>query len=217
MLQINQSSSPHGDEVILTEGNSTNPTKALLLLHGRGASAANILHLTSELSLPEDCIVLAPQAVECVWYPERFIVPKAENQPHLHSALDRIHSIVLFLETAYKIQPSQITIAGFSQGACLVAEYLKQHPTQFKAAAIFSGGLIGSDAEVRSISTGDLKGTPIYIGCDEADSHIPKERVTTTAHILTTMGANVDMHLYNGLGHTIHPEGISALQHFLNL
>jgi predicted esterase len=217
MLHINQSSVPHGDEPVVVTGNTIAPTKALLLLHGRGASAESIMHLTHELSLSDDCIVLAPQAAAHVWYPERFTVDTTLNQPHLDSALDRICTIVSFLETEYNIKPNQIVLAGFSQGACLAAEYLKQYPTTYKGAAIFSGGLIGNESESTTLGTGTLHGTPVYIGCDDKDFHIPKERVTTTAQILTTMGATVNLQLYKGLGHTIHTEGLSALQNFIDL
>lgn len=215
-MQIPHSTLPHGTEPVVLAGNITNPTRALLLMHGRGASAENIMQLTSELAIPNEYIVLAPQAANHTWYPERFTVSTPENQPDLDSALNRIQTMLSFLETTFGIHSNQIIIAGFSQGACLTAEYLKRYPAVYKGVAVFSGGLIGSDIEVGTASTGDLKQTPIYIGCDVEDFHIPKERVVVTAETLTKMEANVDLQLYEGLGHTIHTKGLAALQHFIN-
>jgi len=211
-MNIPSSTLPHGDEYIAIAGNTSNPEKALVLLHGRGASADSIMHLTDQLTLPDNYLVLVPQAAEHVWYPERFIVPQSDNQPYLDSALDRINSIIGFLKTEHNVSPENITLAGFSQGACLVSEYLKRYPKKYQGVAIFSGGLIGSNDEVRANSVGNLSQTPIYIGCDVEDFHIPKERVVATAEFLTAMGATVDLQLYQGLGHTIHPEGLATLQ-----
>lgn len=193
---------------MLVHGNTTNPTKALILLHGRGASAQDILSLTDHLNLQGDTIVLAPEANNNTWYPERFIVPQQANQPDLDSALARIHTLVTHLETVFKISTEHIALAGFSQGACLTAEYLKRHPKRYLAAAIYSGGLIGTDTEVQEQIEGSLAGTPIYIGCDEEDFHIPAARVRTTATYFTEHNAEVTLRLYTGLGHTIHPEGL---------
>lgn len=216
-MDIPHSLLPHGNEYVAVTGNTSNPQKALILLHGRGSSADNVMHLIDELSITNDYIVLAPQATEHQWYPERFTVPQSDNQPHLDSALDRIHSIVHFLETTYSIKTENVVLAGFSQGACLISEYLKQHPTKYKGAAVLSGGLIGTDTEVAQPGQPGLNQTPMYIGCDVADFHIPKERIVVTAETFTKMAANVDLQLFEGLGHTIHPKGLSALQHFINL
>ncbi len=214
-MNIPHSSLPHGDQNVAITGNTSDPKKAIVLIHGRGASADSIMQLADELSIPDDYIVLAPQAAEHVWYPERFIVPQADNQPSLDSALNRIHSIINFLETEYSIQTENIVLSGFSQGACLVSEYLKQHPDKYQGAAIFSGGLIGGDIEIIGGDLGDLQQTPIYIGCDVTDFHIPKERVVATKEVLTAMGATIDLQLYQGLGHTIHKDGLEALQDFI--
>ena len=207
-----QSSGPHADGPILISGNTDNPTKALILLHGRGASAASILTLADELSLPSTYVVIAPQANDHSWYPQRFTVPTAHNQPYLDSALDKIAAILDSLKAHYSIDATQVVLAGFSQGACLVSTFITQHPRRYQGVAIFSGGLIGDDTEVSNELPGDLSHTPVYIGCDVADFHIPQNRVERTAEVLGAMHANVQLKLYEGLGHTIHPEGIAALQ-----
>lgn len=210
-MEIPKSSGPHGQSEIVVAGNTDNPSRALILLHGRGASAENIIQLTDQLTLSDDYIIIAPQAVDHSWYPQRFIVPTEDNQPYLDSALERIYTIISELNGQFNINTSSITLAGFSQGACLVAEYLKRYPARYQGAAIYSGGLIGSDDEASAAYAGESEQTPIYLGCDEADFHIPKERVERSAEIFIDHDASVTCRLYKNLGHTIHPEGIAFL------
>lgn len=214
-MLFQNSTLPHGHESVVVTGNTKNPSRALILLHGRGASADNIMNLTDQLTLTNEYVVIAPQASEYTWYPNRFIVPQAENQPHLDSALARIKAIISYLADTHNIQTSAIVLVGFSQGACLAAEYIKRHPTRYQGVAVFSGGLIGTDDEVHEPVAGDLLLTPIYLGCDKEDFHIPKERVEQSAEIFTAMNAKTDLQLYENLGHGIHPEGIEALQKFI--
>lgn len=215
IMNIPHSSLPHGNEPVAFSGNTTDPTKALVLLHGRGASAESILQLTNHLTHLDEYVVIAPEASAHTWYPNRFIVPKEENQPHLDAALDRITAIISYLADTYNIHRSEIVLAGFSQGACLAAEYVKRHPARYRGIAVFSGGLIGTDGEVHESVSGDLLLTPIYLGCDKDDFHIPKVRVEQSAEIFTAMNARTDLKIYENLGHAIHPEGIEALQKFI--
>lgn len=215
-MQIPHSAPPHGDESVLTVGNTTSPTKALILLHGRGATAHDIMCITARFAIPEDVLVLAPQAAHNSWYPERFIMSQSANQPNLNSALERITTLVSFLATEFKIPTHNIALAGFSQGACLVAEYVKRHPMRYLGVAIFSGGLIGDELEVLNSVGGSMDGTPTYLGCDEEDFHIPAERVRATATYFAEHSAEVTLRLYSGIGHTIHGEGLEFLQGTLN-
>lgn len=197
-------------------GNTKNPISALMLVHGRGTSAESIISLTKKLTLPGGYIVVAPQANENIWYPERFIVPITQNQPHLDSALNQLSVVLKYLKETHGIRIGQVILAGFSQGACVVAEFIKRNPGHYKGVAIFSGGLIGDDGEVLQKIDGDLMQTSIYLGCDLEDFHIPKNRFEQSAEIFTKMNAQVELKLYSDLGHTIHKEGIMALQKFIS-
>lgn len=211
-MKIPHSRAPHGEERVISDGNTADPTSALILLHGRGGSATDIMGIVPPLDPPTNLLVLAPQGAECTWYPERFVVPQQSNQPYLDDAIDRVETLISFLEQQYHLGTDRIALAGFSQGACVVAEYLKRHPRKYLAAAIWSGGLIGTDSEVRADVPGSLADTPIYLGCDEADFHIPLERVKQTAEYLTQHDGAVSLHVYRDLGHRIHPEGLTFLQ-----
>jgi phospholipase/carboxylesterase len=214
-MDIPNSALPHGNESLVVDGNTKDPSKALILIHGRGASAESILQLTNQLTLSDEYVVLAPQANQHTWYPERFIASTGENQPHLDSALERISTILMYLKDTFGIESSELVLAGFSQGACLAAEFVKRNPVRYGGIAVFSGGLIGDNNQVQQSVSGDLAQTAIYLGCDVEDFHIPKERVVQTADIFNSMNAEVTMKLYEGLGHSIHSEGIEALQEFI--
>lgn len=201
--------------------NSNSPKRALILMHGRGATADNIMTITDMINIPEDLIALAPQSQEPFWYPYVFTEPKDKNEPYLSYTLNLISEIILYLKNNFNIQKENIILLGFSQGACLVSEYLKENSYRYRGAIIASGGLIGSDDEISpAIGMSDtedfLNQTPIYIGCDTRDPYIQKQRVEKTSEILSTLGGNVDFKLYENLGHTIHPDALDFLNKLIN-
>jgi len=208
---------PHKNARVLANGNTKDPKQAVLLFHGRGSSGENIMRAVHHVRLPEDAIALAPTAHGNTWYPERFLVERTRNEPHLSSALEVVRDLLAFCADGYHIPSSRITLAGFSQGACLISDFAANFTRAFKGLCIWSGGLIGSDKDIRASTwRGALKKTPVYIGCDEQDSHIPAERVKETARILALHGANVSLKLYKGLGHAVDEEGYQFLDSILN-
>jgi phospholipase/carboxylesterase len=182
---------------------------AVVLLHGRGASAQDILTLAPELR-GDGVAFLAPQAVNGAWYPQRFIVPNVQNEPWLSAALKTVGETV----ASSGLPLERVIIAGFSQGACLALEYAARVGGRFGGVIAFSGGLIGSDAEVGVLAK-PLEQTPIFIGCDEQDFHIPLERVQQSAEILSSLGAEVDLKIYRGLGHSINADELEAAREII--
>lgn len=173
---------------------------ALILLHGRGATAQDILSLAGELYHP-DLAYLAPQAAGHTWYPHSFLMPLAQNEPYLSSALQRIGEVVAQVEAA-GIPAERIILGGFSQGACLSSEFVARNARRYGGLLVFSGGLIGPPGTPRTYA-GTLAETPIFLGCSDVDFHIPKERVTESADVFRRLGAQVTAKLYPNLGHTI--------------
>lgn len=173
---------------------------ALILLHGRGATAQDILSLVGELYHP-DVAYLAPQAAGNTWYPNSFLMPLTQNEPYLSSALQRIGEVVAQVEAA-GIPAERIILGGFSQGACLSSEFVARNARRYGGLLVFSGGLIGPPGTPRAYA-GTLADTPIFLGCSDVDFHIPKERVTESAEVFRRMGAQVTAKLYPNLGHTI--------------
>ncbi len=200
----------HNGQPVLTAGAPLPEAQAaLILLHGRGATAQSILPLGHELGLP-DLAYLAPQAAMNAWYPQRFIVPRAANEPYLSSALAVLEGLVAHL-AEQGIPDHKVAIAGFSQGACLALEYVARHPRTYGAAAAFSGGLIGADDELVGYE-GALDGMPIFLGCSDVDFHIPLERVQASTTTLRSLGAEVTERIYPGMGHTVNQDELDHLR-----
>lgn len=174
--------------------------KAIIFIHGRGASAADILSLSDHLGLT-DAALFAPQASHNSWYPYSFMAPVKENQPALDSALELIKNLVKEIEAA-GIPQEQIYFLGFSQGACLTLEYLGRNAGKYGGAVAFTGGLIGKEINMQNYK-GDFKKTPVLITTGDPDPHVPVSRVEVTEGILQKMGAAVTVKIYPGRAHTI--------------
>ncbi len=197
---------PHENQPVYFAGKKLEEaTSAMILIHGRGANAEDILSLSAHLTHP-GLAYLAPQAEDYTWYPNRFIFPVEKNEPYLSSALGVIDKIVKHIEEN-KISSEKIFIGGFSQGACLASEYVIRNPKKYGGLFVFSGGYIGALNQERE-PNGDLKNTPVFIGCSDIDPHIPLQRVQETTKLLQAMNAEVTERIYPNMGHTINDEEI---------
>ncbi len=197
---------PHQGLPVLTAGDPLASARAaMILVHGRGATAADILMLAEELAQP-GFAYLAPEAANDAWYPNSFLAPLASNEPGLSSGLALIASL---LEQANKagIATERVVIAGFSQGACLSLEFVARHARRYGGVIALSGGLIGPDGTPRDYA-GSLDDTPIFLGCSEIDPHIPRERVLHSAEVLRALGGRVTAKLYPSMGHTINRDEV---------
>jgi phospholipase/carboxylesterase len=179
---------------------------AVILLHGRGASAEDILGLAGEFAI-ENLAYLAPQAPGHTWYPYSFLAPIAQNEPWLTHSLAAVKVAVDDAERA-GIPRHRIALAGFSQGACLATEFVARNASRFGGLVAFTGGLIGPPGTEFHYS-GSLAGTPAFLGAGDPDPHVPWHRVEESAAVLTSLGASVTLKRYPGLPHTIHPGEIA--------
>jgi len=182
---------------------------AMIMVHGRGATAESILGLSGELARP-GFAYLAPQAAGSVWYPNPFLAPIASNEPWLSSALAAVAG-VLAQVTGAGIPPECTILLGFSQGACLALEFAARNARRYGGVIGLSGGLIGPDGTPRDYA-GSLAGTPVFLGCSDVDPHIPKERVHHSGEVLRRLGGAVTTRLYPNMGHTINQNEIEAVQ-----
>lgn len=182
-----------------------NAEKALIMLHGRGGSAQDILSLSQHLNVA-DFALLAPKATNHTWYPYSFIAPVDQNEPYLSSALNNVEQTVQ--QALYSgIKAENMYFFGFSQGACLTLEFLARNGQRYGGAVAIIGGVIGKEID-RSNYKGDFAKTPIFIGTSNPDMHVPLERVHASASILTEMNADVTVKVYDNFGHSINQEEI---------
>jgi phospholipase/carboxylesterase len=185
---------------------------AVIMIHGRGSSPQDILTITSHFAA-SDLTYLAPAAEGGVWYPQRFLVPRAANEPFLSEALGTVEQTLAYLVSA-GIPQSKTVLLGFSQGACLALEFAARHPGRYGGVVGLSGGLIGADDELTGY-TGDMVGTPVFLGCSDVDFHIPVERVHHTAQVFEDLGATVTKRIYPNFGHTINMDEIEHVRAIL--
>ncbi len=186
---------------------------AMIMVHGRGAAPVNILEVANLLPV-DDFALLAPAAAANTWYPYSFMAPTVDNEPGLSTGLGVIKQIVDEAVEA-GIPTENIYLLGFSQGACLSAEFLARNAKRYGGAFLYSGGLIGPKID-RSPYQGDFQGTPILLGCSDIDAHVPLHRVQDSTQVLRDMGAEVDERIYPNAPHTIFKDEIEATIEVLN-
>ncbi len=218
---MSQRISPHRNQPVRKGGAPLEEAQAaVLLLHGRGATAEGILGLAGEFGQP-DVAYLAPQAAGRTWYPRSFLAPLEANEPHLSSALQTVAHVLASFEEG-GIPPEQTVLAGFSQGACLAAEFAARHARRYGGVVAFSGGLIGSGEQAGAppedktfTYDGSLEETPVFLGCSDRDPHIPLRRVEQSADVFERLGARVTKRIYEGMGHTVNRDEIAAARGLL--
>ena len=182
----------------------------MIMIHGRNAAPANILDLAPVLDRP-DFLFVAPAAAGGTWYPFSFMEAREKNEPGISSGLFVIEFLVNQL-IASGFPSQRIMLLGFSQGACLTAEFSIRHPRRYGGIMVLSGGLIGPPGTTWDDVTTSLDGTPVFLGCSDVDPHIPAERVLESEAVFRRLGASVTRKLYPGMGHTVIPDEISHVQ-----
>jgi len=204
---------PHADQPILQHGPEVAEARLVIIaVHGRGASARDILALAAQVA-PTDVACLAPQAAGSSWYPYSFLAPIERNEPALSSALGRIGSLLEEVASD-RVPPERVVLLGFSQGGCLSLEFAARHPRRYAAAVALSAGLIGPPGTSREYP-GSFEGTPVLLGCSDVDEHIPVERVRESADVFRRMGASVDERIYPDMGHAVNQDEIEAVNGLL--
>ena len=198
---------PHAGQPVLHEGAPLETAHAaMLLVHGRGASAADIMTVGRELMHP-DFAYFAPQAAGNAWYPNPFTAPIESNEPYLSSAIAVLEELVE--KITKRVPHERLVLLGFSQGACLTLEFAARHARRYGGVVGFSGGLIGPDGTSRDYP-GTFERTPVFIGCSDVDPHIRKDRVEEAGKVLGRMGARVRVKLYPNMPHTVNADELHA-------
>ncbi|HSS92422.1 MAG TPA: dienelactone hydrolase family protein [Candidatus Dormibacteraeota bacterium] len=200
---------PHQGQPVLQAGEPLERARAAMILaHGRGAGAADIMTVAEEVMVP-GVAYLAPQAAGSAWYPNPFTAPLDANEPYLSSAFEVLALLVTRVEESVPL--SRVVLLGFSQGACLTLEFAARNSRRYGGVIGLSGGLIGPEETPRDYP-GDFQRTPVFLGCSDVDPYIPKERVIETGQVLQRMGADATVRLYPGMAHTVIEDEIEEVR-----
>lgn len=212
-MTIAEGSDPHRNSSVRQAGAPLDRAKgAVVMMHGRGADANDMLSFAEVLAFP-DFAYLAPQAAGRSWYPYSFLAPIVRNEPFLTSALTMLDRLLdRIASDGFPVD--HIVLLGFSQGACLTLEYAARHARHYGGVVGLTGGLIGPEGTRRDYR-GDFSGAPIFLGCSDIDPHIPLDRVRETNRILGALGAAVTERIYPGMGHTINDDEIAHIRAML--
>ncbi len=196
----------HTKKIIEKGASPEEADKVVLMLHGRGAPAEDIISLHSYLQAGK-ARFMAPEAAGFTWYPYSFMAPRKSNEPWLSDALKLLSSIEKdILDQGFTSE--QIYIVGFSQGACLATEFAAQNAKKYGGIAAFTGGLIGEKID-RNLYNGNFENTPVFLGNSDSDPHIPVSRSEETREVYNEMGANVTLKIYANMPHTIIEEELN--------
>ncbi|WP_128545383.1 alpha/beta hydrolase [Larkinella soli] len=187
--------------------------KVMVMVHGRGGSAQDILSLSQYIEDDEFAFV-APQAAQNTWYPHSFLRPVEENEPNLSSALQVLTMLRARLQSDYNFKPPQIYWLGFSQGACLALEFVARNAMPYGGIFGLSGGLIGPPGTPR-LYEGEFEETPVFLGCSDIDPHIPKERVIESEGVFRALGAEVTMKLYPNFPHSVNEDELKIVNQLI--
>lgn len=207
--------SPHQGQPVRVAGESLERARAaMLMVHGRGARAEDILLLADQFAQP-GFAYLAPQAAGNTWYPNRFLAPLEENEPWLSSALELVGDVLKQI-TAAGIPHEHTILLGFSQGACLTLEFAARNARRYGGVVGLSGALVGPDNTPRQY-VGSLAGTPVFLGCSDVDFHVPKERVDQTAEVMRKLGGDVTERLYPSMDHIVNQDEIDFVRGIMRI
>ena len=205
---------PHAGQRVVEAGAPLGQAKVVVIMvHGRNAAPENILDLVPRLARAQ-VTYLAPAAAGRTWYPHSFLAELASNEPGLSSGLGVLASLVTRVEAA-GIPQARVVLLGFSQGACLTAEFAVRHASRYGGVAVYSGGVVGPPGTAWHES-GRFDGTPMFFGCSDRDSHVPEARVTESADLCARMGAAVTTRIYPGMGHLVNDDEIAWTQGLLD-
>lgn len=206
-------SDPHAHQQILKEGAPLEEAHVgAALFHGRGSNARDMLDLARRFSV-EGVALIAPNAAGRTWYPFTFLDPIEKNEPKLTFALGSVERAMEVLD-GEDIPPERSMLLGFSQGGCLALEYAARNPRRYGAVVGLSAGLIGPPGTTWE-PDGSLEGTPVFLGCSDVDTHIPKARVEESAAAFEKMGGQVDLRFYEGMLHTINQEEMDVVRQMI--
>ena len=199
----------------------------LVLVHGRGAGARDIIGLGEALALPELAFI-APEAAGLSWWPTSFLAPEVQMAPYVDAGLGQVGAAVKTLEDG-GLPRARIGVLGFSQGACLALEYLARHGEGLGFGIVLSGGLVGKGDtgaadpalyghadKVLDYAT-DISASSVYMSCHEQDPHIPLKRFADSAKVVEALGATVTARPKPGPGHGIDEADVAAIRKMLNV
>lgn len=196
----------------------TESADAVFVLHGRGANEDDLLPVAERLPGERHIISFrAPDRLQggYTWYDLDLSAGGLEqSQPDsegFRRSLDLVADSVDAAITEYDLDPDNLGLLGFSQGAITSLSLLLEQPSSFAWAAAHHGYLAASHAD---LSPDGIEGKPVFVGAGESDQIIPASRSEAAADGMREAGADVTFEVFSG-GHGIGQPELSAVSAFV--
>ena len=206
---------PHADQPVVTAGAPSMAAEvAVVLVHGRGATADGVVNL-AESFYRHGVAFFAPQASRSRWFPYDARGELERNEPHLSSAVRAVERALAEVE-ASGIPAEKTVLFGFSQGTAVVTELLCRRPRRLGGVVVLSGGFVGPDDRAFPDSVGSLAGTPVFVGSGDADEYVPVDRIVATADLFRALDGDVTERVYPELEHGISEAEFDVIRELLD-
>jgi phospholipase/carboxylesterase len=185
----------------------------VVLLHGRDQDPAWMYdHVLDRLTAHLDGVPLtwaAPAAPGRSWYAGRVHDSLDRTAAERERAAEVVDRLVDLLAPGHR---APVVLAGFSQGACLVADRLLRRPRPWAGAVIWSGAAFGLPGTPWPAPAGPppLGGLPVLLTNGDADAWVPLSATEALAGVLRDHGAEVELRVQPGRGHEVADDEIVA-------
>lgn len=194
------------------------PDRAQLIVygvHGRTQSPDFMIEQADRLGLDEVAWVL-PAAAGNSWYPGKFMEEHSVNQPQLDQALQVVETQLGRLLAGRAGGGPPVVVFGFSQGACLLAEYLLTRQPPVDGAVLHTGGYLGpSRRDLDPLPRNGLEGVEVAMFVADQDPWVPLSRARETRHAFESVGAQASLQVYEDTEHHINEDSLSRIRDYL--
>lgn len=179
----------------------TEVSTVVILLHGRRQSPNEIYKLGQRIN-HENITYIIPKAPEKTWYPRGFMRNIEDNQPQLDTALVNLDCLISTLLLS-GVNLKKIWLMGFSQGACIVSQYMYDYQRKVAGCFIYTGGLFGDHIEQSARIGNSLSNVQMYLSGSHTDTWVPATRIYESAEIFRSLGAQVEVNIFSDREHIV--------------
>lgn len=171
----------------------------IVAVHGRGSAADAILRLSKEIvGHPEGLCIVAPQAPDRRWYDSGYREAPEACVGALDTALWELDEIYGRVREA--APGARVVLFGFSQGACLAAEWVARRAPRIEGLVALSGARLGTPESLGAPAK--LSGLSVLLGVAAEDAWVKASDVDATAAWFAASGAEVTRVHEAGGAHT---------------
>ncbi|MDD2882669.1 MAG: dienelactone hydrolase family protein [Rhodoferax sp.] len=205
---------------------TSNPTAAVIWLHGLGADGHDFAGLVPELDLsgcpgirfifphaPSMPVTVNGGYVMPAWYDIRGADLLSQQDEAGIRTSERAIQALIAREVARGIPTERIVLAGFSQGCAMALHTGLRYPQRLAGIVALSGYLPLAQTFAAERAEANAK-TPIFMAHGSQDPVVIPARGEASRELLSDLGYAVQWHSYP-MPHSVHPREIADISAFL--